>query len=288
MKFTEPWNDSTASGPLVELQLKVEGFDPVPYVVDVQAASHRTAFALSIRKSGSSVFSNIVAAISEASARTVVDLPGKAFQHNIAHRFWNDREALSRMIWPGNVYIGFRDAPTALFGDSVFRQAAKILLVRDPRDVLVSEYFSNAYSHSLPSKEPSSSIIAKERKTAQTLDLESYVMGRVDALNNTISSYRPLIQSKNLTIIRYEDVIFDKASWMRQIAECFDLELSEQLITDIIKWADIRPDTENPSEFIRRVTPGDYLEKLARETIDTLDDRLDPIWWEVGYDRSHS
>jgi hypothetical protein len=277
----------TEAGSKINLRLDIDGHDAIDFSVDANAKQFPTAFALSIRKSGSSIFSNIVTAIAQASGRTVVDIPNAAFQNNIAYRYWNDSDALPSLSWRGNVYVGFRDAPSALFGDPVFRQAKKILLVRDPRDALVSEYYSNAFSHSLPNVKPESSVVGEQRELAQQASIEDYVVERVDALNNTIKNYAPILTDQNLQIMRYEDVIFDKSAWMRQIAKTFEFDLSDQLISDILGWADKRPEKENPTNFIRRVTPGDHLEKLSPEVILLLEDALDEVWWSLGYARSN-
>ena len=57
------------------------------------------------------------------------------------------------MIVPGRVYGGFRSMPLVFAQSELYRRSRKILLVRDPRDALVSEYFSLAYSHGLPEAE---------------------------------------------------------------------------------------------------------------------------------------
>jgi hypothetical protein len=280
------WTDVFASGSRTRVPMSVEGRAPMYFTVDAAAKEFPTAFALSIRKSGSSIFNNIVTAIARASGRTVVDIPATAFENNIPYPLWNDPSNLPGLVWRGNIYVGFRDAPTAIFNDRVFQQATKLLLVRDPRDILVSEFFSNAYSHSLPKKDSNASVVAKERKAALQSDIETYVLGRIEALNDTIRRYQPLLNDERLTVLRYEDVIFEKASWMSQIADAFELDLTERLIKDILGWADVRPETENPTNFIRRVTPGDYLEKLSSEVVARLEDGLDNVWWNLGYMRS--
>ena len=278
--------DFDPPGSLVDLSVRFGGHGAVSLTVDVHAEAQTTAFALSLRKSGSSLFSNMVNAIALAAGRNVVDIPAAAFAQNIRYRDWNVEAELRQLIWSGNIYTGFRDPPTALCGDPVFEQATKLLLLRDPRDVLVSEYFSNAYSHSLPEKGAEESVIASERKIARDLEIESYVLNRVDALNNTIRLYRPLLGDARLQVLKYEDVIFDKPGWIRQIAAAFELPLGEKLIEDIVGWADIRPAVEDATSFVRRVTPGDHQEKLSPETIAKVENELDSIWWDLGYARS--
>jgi hypothetical protein len=238
-------------------------------------------FALGVRKSGSSVFSSIVAALAQFNARNVVDIPGTMFQHGYRWGDWNGHPRIADLLWRGNAYVGFRDPPTALYADPIFREGRKILLVRDPRDALVSEYFSNAYSHSLPS---AGSVVEEERQRALRLDVETYVLGRVDVLNRTVAGYRALLGDPALLLLRYEDVIFNKPGWIRRMCEHFDWRASEQLVGHIMGWADRRPEAEDPTAFVRRVAPGDHHDKLSAEGIARLESLLSPVWSELGYD----
>lgn len=253
------------------------------YTFDRQP-SRKAAFMLSLRKSGSSLFSNLVNAISKHNGLRAIDIPGAMFDHGYNYKDWNTHPKLKDLLWKGNTYVGFRDAPTSFYGDPIFDQGQKLLLVRDPRDVLVSEYFSNAYSHSLPKVEGGHSILAQERSRALQSSIEDYVLARVHALNQTISGYQRILSTPNLKIIRYEDVIFDKASWCGIIASHFDMAITPRLVDDILGWADVRPESEDPTAFVRNVNPGDHKRKLSSATISLLDANLDPIWRTIGYE----
>jgi hypothetical protein len=244
----------------------------------------RAGFVLSLRKSGSSLFSNLVSAISTHNGIPVIDIPGAMFENGYRYTDWNSHPQLRDLLWKGNTYIGFRDPPTSFFGDPVFEQAPKLLLVRDPRDVLVSEYFSNAFSHSMPKAEAEGSVLAKERQRALQTSVEEYVMSRIGALNQTVDGYRRLLGAPNLKILRYEDVIFDKPAWCRTIAEFLGMQAPQTLIDNIMTWADIVPDAENPKAFVRRVTPGDHKEKLSHDAIGRVNKRLNDVWRKLGYE----
>jgi hypothetical protein len=241
-------------------------------------------FALSVRKSGSSVFSSMTQALAEFNSVNTVDIPGSMFDMGYRYPDWNGHPRLTDLLWRANAYIGFRDAPTGMFKDPLFREAKKILLVRDPRDALVSEYFSNAYSHSIPTQKRGNSVIEQERKRALSVSIEEYAMKRVDTLDYTVTAYDPIIGDPNLLVIRYEDVIFGKGNWLKQIAAHFGWSASDELIQNILSWADIRPDTENPTAFVRRVAPGDHRDKLSAKAIKRISGQLSAIWQDLGYD----
>jgi hypothetical protein len=242
----------------------------------------RACFALGVRKSGSSIFSSVVSALAQFNGLNVVDIPGTMFQHGYRYVDWNGYRRLSDLLWRGNVYIGFRDPPTALYGDPVFAGGAKILLVRDPRDALVSEYFSNAFSHSLPGA-GATSVIEKERGLALASGVEEYALKRVQYLNRTVAGYRALLKDPHLKIMRYEDVIFAKDRWIRDIAAHYGWAASDELVTNILSWADVRPDVEDPKAFIRHVAPGDHLDKLSPDAIGRINGQLSDMWSQFGY-----
>ena len=251
------------------------------FEVDARRAE-RAWVALGVRKSGSSVFSSMVAALATANGINTLDVPGRMFDAGVRYLEWNSHARIADLLWRGNAYIGFRDAPTALYDDEVFQEAAKVLLVRDPRDALVSEYFSNAYSHSLPAEPTGTTVVEQERGRALASDLDAYVLDRADHLDRTVAGYRHLIGDPNLLILRYEDVIFDKVEWIARIAAHFGWHADEAFVSAVLDWADVRPEAENPHAFIRRVTPGDHA-RLSPETIGALNGRLSDVWREFGY-----
>lgn len=254
----------------------------VPFALAADGAGE-ALFALGVRKSGSSVFSNICAALAGANGLPVVDVPGAMFDRGYSFDAWNRNPATAAVVRPGNMYIGFRDAPTGLFDHPTFRAGRKILLVRDPRDALVSEYFSNAYSHSLPEVNADASPVAQERRKALGTSVDAYVAARAAALDGTVAAYAPLLDDANLAVMRYEDVILEKGAWIRAIARHFGLAADAALVGAILSWADVRPAAEDPTRFVRRVTPGDHVDKLSGATIARINASLSPVWGRLGY-----
>jgi hypothetical protein len=268
---------------LVQLHFEVTEGQTVQFNVE-GAQTAPACFALGVRKSGSSLFSNLVAAIAMHNNRQVVDIPGTFFQLGHRYRDWNEHARISNLVWPGNVYVGFRDPPSGLYSDPVFQQARKILLVRDPRDALVSEYFSNAYSHSIPEKGDETSVVVVERARALNSQLSDYVVSRAKALDATVAGYKAILGDPNTLVIRYEDVILSKADWIGSIAKHFNMTAPNTLVQDMLKWADVVPDEENPRAFVRQVKPGNFRAKLDENTISEIEKSLSPIWKDLGYE----
>lgn len=130
--------------------------------------------------------------------------------------------------------------------------------MRDPRDALVSKYFSVAFSRSLP---PAS--------TAADGGVREGLLRLKDD---------PL-----LTVYRYEDVVLDKRPWITDIAKRLNLALPQPLLESILTAVDVDPSEERPTAFVRRVVPGDHLEKLAPGTIEELNSRFGDFLHAFGY-----
>ena len=241
-------------------------------------------FALGVRKSGSSLMNMILVELAEANGVPVVLLPDAAFAAGYRYPDWNDNPDLFRLLRRGNLYAGFRDAPSGLFGRPAFKAAKKILLVRDPRDALVSEYFSSAFSHRLPDRKAEGSLIERRREEALRQSVEEYVLAQAKQLNRTIDVYKPLLRDENLKLFRYEDIIFNKPAWIRDMAAHFGWQAPDALVDAIVAKRDIRPAEERPTEFVRKVDPGDHREKLSPEGIARLNAMLSPTWRQLGYE----
>ena len=247
-------------------------------------------FLLSVRKCGSSLFNQIVQSLARANDVAFVDVGGTFFRNNVKVEDWSADEATKGLLRPGNAYGGFRNMPVALTLAPIFSAGRKILFIRDPRDALVSEYFSVAYSHAVP--EPTGGaddvqrMLLGQRKVALNSDIDAWVLRRCQAMSRTMELYRPILA--DTLVLKYEDYIFRKRELMRAIVANLGWKTDEILEDAILGWADVRPATEDSSAFIRRVSPGDHRDKLRAETISELTHLLRPVLNLFGYDEEAS
>jgi hypothetical protein len=239
-------------------------------------------YVFGVRRSGSSVFSNMASVLAKIHGYGVVDF-GRMFEVGLIPRDWRFDPALPSVVRGGNVYTGFRDFPAALQSDPRFIASRKVLLVRDPRDTLVSEFFSNAYSHPVPPDGPAREFMLWLRSQAQNGSLETQVLSQAPHLRRTLKEYVPLLADPLLKLYRYEDVIMDKRHLLESISIHFGWPIDPQGIGQILKWADVVPPEERPTEFIRRVHPGDHKNKLTEKTIEELNKILAEPMKAFGY-----
>ena len=270
----------------MQISIKLEGLPAITFTVkeNVHGAPF---FVLGLHKCGSTLMTKISAALCEINKVHCVDIAGTFFRHNVAAKSWVADPAVADVLKPGNAYIGFRNMPVCFQEHPLFMTGRKILLIRDPRDALVSKYFSTAYSHGIPKGEADDagargSLLAK-RKNALESRIEDYVLEQATLLGKAFMRYRNICSDPNLLLLKYEDCIFDKANMIGKILDHFGWTCSESSLNALLRSVDVRPQTENPKAFIRKVTPGDHREKLSPETIGLLNQKLTEILDFYGY-----
>jgi hypothetical protein len=267
-----------ADGHILQLpDLPVERPAVGPYVV------------LSMRKCGSSLVHVIAEQIAAGTGVPVLDIPHALFSQNLPARLMNEDPAFLDLVDAGVILNGFRTYPEIFDLSALYRAAPKVLFVRDPRDALVSEYFSVKFSHQLPTDavvSGSEGVRAKleaDRARARTQPVDTFVRERCGSFAQSYRAFLKLADDTTVLVLRYEDYIFDKPALVRAILDQFALSLSEPAIARIARETDICPDVEQPDRHVRKVTPGDHREKLAPETIAELNGQLHDILTTFGY-----
>jgi hypothetical protein len=241
------------------------------------------SFAFGVRKSGSSILNQIVASLARMNGIGFVDVAGQLFKSGYPLHQWINDPALARIIKPGNLYGGFRDWPLALARDPAFAAARKVLLVRDPRDALVSEYFSNAYSHTIPESGPMRQHMLDLRAKALAEPIDRSVLNMATSFKRVLAPLLEFERLPNARLYRYEDVILAKAAWILDLCHFFGWSVTDPQIGQILGWADQIPTVEDPGNFIRRVIPGDHKLKLSAHTIAQLNTMFATEMAAFGY-----
>jgi hypothetical protein len=248
-----------------------------------QDAGAPAFFLFGVRKSGSSIANSMAASLAKMNGVNYVDVAGRLFERGVSVAAWQNDPGLGALLHGGNLYAGFRNAPSGIAGHPMVRGSRQALLVRDPRDALVSEYFSNAFSHSIPEEGEARAMMMAERSRALKAEIGPYVRRMAPRMRDTLREYLPFMDNPGMRIYRYESAILDKRWFMQDLCEHFGWQVSAQQLSLILGWADVMPAEENPTEFVRRVTPGDHLEKLDAETIAALDAVLAEELRRFGY-----
>lgn len=240
-------------------------------------------FVIGIAKGGSTLMHAVVRDICERAGRAYIDAPAAFFAHGV-----EPGSVLLDLDWlrnrDGTVFGGFRWVHPWI-DDEVLHKRDKIVLVRDPRDCLVSLYFSHAYSHAKPGEGLTAQFSGQRRKALEA-DLDSFVLSEVSGrVFQNFCRILALTRLPNLTLFRYEDVVFDKRRWVGELTTALGADLDEASCQTIADAHDRIPDSETENAHIRQVTPGDNARKLKPETIKRLNETFAPILDAFGYER---
>lgn len=243
-------------------------------------------FVLSVRKCGSSMLNIMCRFLASMNKRNLV-LAGKFFDENVRENVWSPDPAICDLLYPGNVYADFRIMPTAFLPHPIFREGRRILLVRDPRDALVSEYFSVAYSHPVPARagsdSPLTDLLERDRKSALASGIDEIVVKRAPWMRSAFLSYADVSRWDGTVVVKYEDYIFRKRELIALITQHFGWTVNSSEVDLILDKIDKRPQVEDPAAFIRQVTPGDHRNKLHPDTIAKLNEEFKKVMDVFGY-----
>jgi len=164
-----------------------------------------------------------------------------------------------------------------------------VFVTRDPRDILVSQYYSTAYSHPLPPKlgdrDGYDKFVSKRNEVvAQTID--DYVLSTSDSVYDIFSRYQTLLidKNENIHVTTYEKMVSDFENWLAELINYCELELSIEFFQRLLKEnEDMKPKKENIYTHIRKGQPGDYSQKLQPKTIKFLNEKFAPILTSFKY-----
>jgi len=242
-----------------------------------QAGNIKKGYLFAFAKSGSTLLDRMIRDYCKQVSVPTLSLFGECFQQGIKPtNILSDAKKCIEM--DGIIYTGFRHYP--LNFDIDLANSNQMLLVRDPRDMLVSLYFSISKSHVVLKGDDG---FTAERESAKMMSLDSFVLERAASYNNNFKKYKSVLSDIPLLVSRYEDVIFEKEQWMKDIIKHFALPFDEKLILNVVNKYDIVPERENDNLHIRQVHPGNFLKKLQPDTIEKLNEILSEFLDEFSY-----
>lgn len=238
-------------------------------------------FVFSLPKSGSTLLMQMVSDVCTLKGIPTVDLATEIFRRGIQPAALSDD---INVLWQkqGFAYLGFRAFFPAIKFD--FSQTKNLLLIRDPRDMLVSLYFSLKYSHVEPDKADGENPVSLSRAKLSSLDIDNAVLNMAPSYKKMFQDYLASLPWETTRVYRYEDVIFKKREWLEDILCFLEIDLPNTDISRIATRYDVLPSNENPHKHIRQVIPGNYKKHLRHSTIEKLDIYFAPIRKIFCYD----
>ena len=157
-----------------------------------------------------------------------------------------------------------------------------MLQLRDPRDVLVSLFYSLAYSHPLESETVRGTT---EKRRNETLEkgINQFVIERSSALRDTYETYIKELLPRKVILLKYEDMVTNFEEWISPIAKEFGLTIEEKDEINNHYKQEFIPKKEDKYAHKRKMLPEDYKDKLKPETIEELNITFKDVLQKLNY-----
>lgn len=242
-------------------------------------------FLLSLHKCGSTMVNGILESILRAADIPFVNFPREFFQNGVPDAEWQANPRLEKRIRKGVCYTGYRLLPDNL-KSRIATDSLSVLVVRDPRDALVSAFFSFGPkgSHVLPSKNAAAAeSILKARQSEEGIDIDAWVLKHAPGVLRRFTEYTEIIGKPFVKVFQYETILFAKKEFALAALSHFKYRVHLPLVERLVARQNIIPVEEDATKHIRKAIPGDHKEKLRPETIAVLSDQFRDVMAKFGY-----
>lgn len=159
-----------------------------------------------------------------------------------------------------------------------------LIQLRDPRDCLVSMYFSRAFSHVMPDDPVLKRYWLERRCQTQKKAIDEFVVEEAPIWLENFQRYTDALKkSPHLKIVKYEQMVLDFPAWLKEVEQAWGFEIESNLRRMLIENASFEVVEEDIYSHKRQVLPGDHLRKLQPKTIRRLTDIFSPVLSALGY-----
>lgn len=229
-----------------------------------------------VHKSASTFIKNTVIDLLAHEKLTVVNFSGYLSRKN-QEATYNNPDKMNKLLKVKGFFYGAFRAYYNFPGMDRF----KILLVlRDPRDVLNSYYFSTLYNHPLGRKE-----VFEERNQYVGMDIDTFVIQKAPEFKKKYNDFcTNLLHRPNVVLLRYEEMIADFSPWLNKLSDFLELQHNDDVKKAIIQKTSFKVKKEDKNSFIRSIKAKDYKDKLKPETIAQLNVIFEHELLQLGYD----
>jgi hypothetical protein len=194
-------------------------------------------------------------------------------------------------------------APIRFFVDIPRIEDYRIILhVRDPRDVLVSMFYSYCYIHAgeIP---PNTGY----RREVAEAGIDAFVLGKAsarsadyrgdygtgghveDLIGNLPRRYddylQRLVGKPNVILLKYEEMVGNYPAWLQKFLSPFRIDDKRAIVEELVaqRRASLPKRELDVMNHVRHVTPGDHAEKLQGSTIRQLNEIFAGTLEKLGY-----
>jgi hypothetical protein len=225
-------------------------------------SSQQSILFFTVHKSASTFLKKTVAKLLGNQKLITIDLSGFLSKKEQG-KYYNNPIIMKRILKEkGYFYGAFR----SYYNFPGMEKYKIILILRDPRDVLTSYYFSTLYNHPLGRKE-----VFEEREKYAGMCIDDFVLEKAAEFKNKYENYcKHLIGKENVLFLKYEDMISEFREWLNKLSSFLGLSDNDEMIDSIVASTSFKVVKEDPHSFIRNIKANDYKNKLQSKTIEQL------------------
>ncbi len=239
-----------------------------------------SAVLFTVERAASRFVTRMLAPLARDAGLVPIDLDSYHYELNrIAEWIGGGRGGDDRLFErPGCFFGPLRTASANVLGLS----HRSVLVLRDPRDVLVSLHRNHGWEPRLPllGDDVAARRIEREMDHARTVGIDDFVlsMARPEShVRRTLEAYRRhLVGRPHVLFLTYEEMVADFSAWLHRIVEHFGWRPEPRLLDRVLRVAG-----EGASGRATRV--GDHRRALRPETVEALDGELGPLLAALGY-----
>lgn len=189
----------------------------------------------------------------------------------------SDPKAIKKLVLPA----GFHYGPFYWFLEGLPESEKRktILTLRDPRDVLTSRFYSQAYAHTIFKQSA-----VDRRQRVREMGIDSFVLKECDEIIARYSRYQQkLLNRENVLWLPYEEMVLNFDSWLQKLSKFLEVPSDHPSVLEVKAAATFQVKKEDKFSHRRSVKPGNHVQKLKPETVEELNGRLSEVMSQFGY-----
>jgi Sulfotransferase domain len=162
------------------------------------------------------------------------------------------------------------------------RGKTAIFLIRDPRDILVSSYYSFGYTHGFSTVKEIEERQQQLRELIRRQTVDAYALEAANATLNHLHTIDRLAQACGRGIVlKYEDMILDWKKFSSGLTRYLDFD---ETVLHQIREQSKPLEREDLASHRRSGRPGAYRDKLSASTVEVLNATFASVFARFHYD----
>lgn len=162
------------------------------------------------------------------------------------------------------------------------RDRTCLFMVRDPRDILVSSYYSFGFTHPLSPVDEIREQQIEEREAIQAMTVDEYALSEAEIQRRNFALLHDLYTACDRgVLLRYEDMVEDFSRFAEAL--CRHIDVKSRVLRNLERRS--RPKSAvDASQHRRSGKPGQFRDVLSEEAIVSLNAHLSDTLSKFGYE----